>query len=70
MHTHFTGITVHESGDDSKMETFDGFPWIVRLRYVMENAATIDEAREAVLHLLYTHCIGCSAVTYLSFEYK
>ena len=34
---------MHEAGDDSKAETFDGFPWVLRLRYVMENAANLTE---------------------------
>eukprot|EP01006_Ploeotia_vitrea_P019758 TRINITY_DN51993_c0_g1_i1.p1 TRINITY_DN51993_c0_g1~~TRINITY_DN51993_c0_g1_i1.p1 ORF type:complete len:501 (+),score=37.44 TRINITY_DN51993_c0_g1_i1:24-1526(+) len=38
------GITVHEAGDDNTRETFEGFPWLIRLRWVMENAETMDEA--------------------------
>ncbi|EFA80364.1 hypothetical protein PPL_07198 [Heterostelium album PN500] len=38
------GIFVAESGSDSKLVTFDGFAWTVRLRYIMENAANIEEA--------------------------
>ena len=39
-----SGITVHESGDDNKMETLQGFSWTLRLRYIMEMASTMSEA--------------------------
>jgi hypothetical protein len=42
------GITVHEAGQDSRAETFDGFPWITRLRYIMENAHNLAEVRVCV----------------------
>jgi len=32
------GLTVHEAGNDNKMESGLGFGWAVRLRYIMENA--------------------------------
>jgi len=38
------GITVAESGNDVRQETFEGFPWVLRLRYIMENANTLDKA--------------------------
>ena len=38
------GLTVHEANLEESAITFDGFPWLLRLRYVMENAANIDEA--------------------------
>eukprot|EP01013_Petalomonas_cantuscygni_P027614 TRINITY_DN506_c0_g1_i1.p1 TRINITY_DN506_c0_g1~~TRINITY_DN506_c0_g1_i1.p1 ORF type:complete len:513 (-),score=123.05 TRINITY_DN506_c0_g1_i1:1896-3434(-) len=39
------GITVHEAGDDNDEETFVGMPWTLRLRYIMERASTLAEAR-------------------------
>ncbi|KAM9990958.1 hypothetical protein ACTFIY_007014 [Dictyostelium cf. discoideum] len=38
------GIFVAESDNDSVKVTFDGFAWSMRLRYIMENAANIEEA--------------------------
>lgn len=40
------GLTVHEAGDDSKRETFDGFAWVLRLRFLMENAGNLAEAQQ------------------------
>eukprot|EP01111_Echinosteliopsis_oligospora_P015071 TRINITY_DN5840_c0_g1_i1.p1 TRINITY_DN5840_c0_g1~~TRINITY_DN5840_c0_g1_i1.p1 ORF type:complete len:491 (+),score=115.53 TRINITY_DN5840_c0_g1_i1:14-1486(+) len=40
------GITVGESGLDQKLETLEGFVWTLRLRFLMENAYTIEEARQ------------------------
>jgi len=37
------GISVHEANLESDMDSFRGFPWLLRLRYIMENAASIDE---------------------------
>ena len=31
---------------DSRKETFDGFAWLLRLRYIMENAKSIEEVWE------------------------
>lgn len=39
------GITVHEAGDDNKLETLKGFAWSLRLRGVMENAHNLAEAK-------------------------
>lgn len=38
------GLTVHEANLESNDITFRGFPWVLRLRYVMANAKNIDEA--------------------------
>lgn len=38
------GITVHEAGDDTRQETFDGFPWTLRLRWLMERSSTLEQA--------------------------
>jgi len=38
------GITVHEANLEEKNETFRGFPWVIRLRYIMENANNLAEA--------------------------
>mmetsp|Transcript_57157 Transcript_57157/g.134534 ORF Transcript_57157/g.134534 Transcript_57157/m.134534 type:complete len:492 (-) Transcript_57157:53-1528(-) len=39
------GVTVGESGDDNTRETFQGMPWVLRLRALMETATTLAEAR-------------------------
>lgn len=38
------GLTVHEANLEESAITFTGFPWLLRLRYIMENAANIPEA--------------------------
>jgi len=40
------GLTVHETGNDVTAETFNGFAWTFRLRYVMENAVNLASARK------------------------
>lgn len=39
------GLTVHEANLEEDKITFEGFPWIFRLRYVMENAHNLKEAK-------------------------
>jgi len=39
------GITVHEAGNDVTHETFLGFTWSVRLRYIMERSKNLQEAK-------------------------
>lgn len=38
------GLTVHEANLESDQDTFFGFPWMLRLRDVMERASTMEEA--------------------------
>jgi hypothetical protein len=38
------GLTVHEANLESKLDTFKGFPWILRLRHVMAYANNLEEA--------------------------
>ncbi|GAM26629.1 hypothetical protein SAMD00019534_098040, partial [Acytostelium subglobosum LB1] len=38
------GIFTAESDSDSKLVTFEGFAWAMRIRWVMEHAQNIDEA--------------------------
>ena len=38
------GLTVHEANLESDRDSFHGFPWLLRLRYIMERAATLSEA--------------------------
>jgi predicted choloylglycine hydrolase len=38
------GVSVHEANLEEEEITFRGFPWLLRLRYIMENAATVAEA--------------------------
>merc|ERR1719198_839664 len=38
------GLTVHEANLEEDQITFAGFPWLLRLRYVMENARSAAEA--------------------------
>jgi predicted choloylglycine hydrolase len=39
------GISVHEANLESNRDTFRGFPWLVRLRYIMENASNLEESK-------------------------
>lgn len=56
------GITVHEANLESDDVTFEGFPWVIRLRYIMANAKTIAEATQLWLATNntegYNHGIG------------
>ena len=36
---------VHEANLEENEISFSGFPWVLRLRYIMENAKNIDEAK-------------------------
>jgi len=38
------GLTVHESSLGMDELSFRGFPWVLRLRYIMENAENLEEA--------------------------
>lgn len=40
------GLTVHEAGLSSHHSTELGFQWTLRLRYIMMNAANLDEAKK------------------------
>lgn len=37
--------TVHEANLEENEISFSGFPWTLRLRYIMENAKNIDQAK-------------------------
>ena len=39
------GLTVHEANLESNLDSFRGFPWLLRLRHVMERASNLAEAR-------------------------
>jgi hypothetical protein len=39
------GISVHEANLESNRDSFKGFPWLIRLRYIMENAKNIEESK-------------------------
>jgi hypothetical protein len=56
------GITVHEANLESDDVTFEGFPWVLRLRYIMASAKTISEATDLWLATNntegYNHGIG------------
>lgn len=39
------GLTVHEANLESNRDSFRGFPWLLRLRHVMESAANLAEAK-------------------------
>ena len=41
-----SGVTVHEANLEEDQITFSGFPWILRLRYIMEYATDITSARK------------------------
>ncbi len=38
------GLTVHEANLESNLVTFQGFPWILRLRHVMSYSSNLEEA--------------------------
>jgi hypothetical protein len=37
------GITVHEAGQSSDLETMEGFQWTLRMRYIMMKANSLSE---------------------------
>ena len=37
------GITVHEAGQSSDLETMEGFQWTLRMRYIMMRANNLSE---------------------------
>eukprot|EP00730_Choanoeca_flexa_P002014 TRINITY_DN10877_c0_g1_i1.p2 TRINITY_DN10877_c0_g1~~TRINITY_DN10877_c0_g1_i1.p2 ORF type:complete len:521 (+),score=125.70 TRINITY_DN10877_c0_g1_i1:3830-5392(+) len=39
------GITVHEANLEENRITFDGFPWALRLRYIMQYATNLSQAK-------------------------
>ena len=41
----FSGLTVHEANLEENEITFDGFPWTLRLRYIMEYASDLQQGR-------------------------
>lgn len=43
--TSAAGLTVHEANLEEKQETFRGFPWMLRLRWVMAHAENLAEAK-------------------------
>eukprot|EP00753_Platysulcus_tardus_P003542 PLAT12464.8.p1 GENE.PLAT12464.8~~PLAT12464.8.p1 ORF type:complete len:415 (+),score=234.15 PLAT12464.8:568-1812(+) len=59
------GITVHEAGLDNYAETLHGFPWVLRLRYIMERVETLEEMKtlwEATKNTVgINHGIGSAA---------
>lgn len=40
------GLTVHEANLEEEAISFEGFPWILRLRYIMEFAKDLPTARQ------------------------
>jgi hypothetical protein len=40
------GITTHEANLESNRDTFKGFPWLLRLRRVLEGSSNLEEAQE------------------------
>ncbi|EDQ85377.1 uncharacterized protein MONBRDRAFT_38890 [Monosiga brevicollis MX1] len=59
------GITVHEANLEENRITFDGFPWALRLRYIMENARNLTEAKalwEATNNTVgFNHMVGSAS---------
>eukprot|EP01114_Cavostelium_apophysatum_P014540 TRINITY_DN379_c0_g1_i1.p1 TRINITY_DN379_c0_g1~~TRINITY_DN379_c0_g1_i1.p1 ORF type:complete len:548 (+),score=118.60 TRINITY_DN379_c0_g1_i1:165-1808(+) len=56
------GLTVHEANLEENEITWNGFPWVLRLRYIMENAANLEEAKtvwEATNNTVgFNHMVG------------
>ena len=46
------GITVHEANLEEDEETFLGFPWLLRLRYIMENAHNTAVCMHTVMMIM------------------
>lgn len=40
------GITTHEANLESNLDSFRGFPWLLRLRMVLEGASTLADAEK------------------------
>ena len=40
-----SGLTVHEANLEENEISFGGFPWTLRLRYIMEYASDLQEGR-------------------------
>jgi Acyl-coenzyme A:6-aminopenicillanic acid acyl-transferase len=59
------GVSVHEANLEEDLETFSGFPWVLRLRYVMENARTLSQAQTLWAQtnntVGYNHMVACEA---------
>lgn len=59
------GVTAHEANLEENEITFGGFPWLLRLRYVMENARDCTEAKalwEATNNTVgFNHMFSCAA---------
>eukprot|EP00010_Vexillifera_abyssalis_P007330 CAMPEP_0201546194 /NCGR_PEP_ID=MMETSP0173_2-20130828/2558_1 /ASSEMBLY_ACC=CAM_ASM_000268 /TAXON_ID=218659 /ORGANISM="Vexillifera sp., Strain DIVA3 564/2" /LENGTH=471 /DNA_ID=CAMNT_0047954801 /DNA_START=123 /DNA_END=1538 /DNA_ORIENTATION=- len=70
--TNSQGITVHEANLEENIETFRGFPWIIRLRWIMENAKNIAQGealwRNSNNTVGYNHAI-CSSVDAAPFSH-
>ena len=43
------GLTTHEANLESNRDSFRGFPWLLRLRYVLERASDLQSAKEVWL---------------------
>jgi hypothetical protein len=39
------GLTTHEANLESNRDSFRGFPWLLRLRYILERANSLSEAK-------------------------
>ncbi len=59
------GLTVHEANLESNRDSFRGFPWLMRLRHVMELASGLDGARrvwESTSNTVgFNHMVGSAA---------
>lgn len=43
------GLTVHEANLESNLDSFKGFPWLLRMRYVMEHSESLEAAKAVML---------------------
>jgi hypothetical protein len=61
------GLTTHEANLESNLDSFRGFPWLLRLRFIMEGASNLAEAialwKASNNTVGFNHMIG-SAVHY------
>ena len=49
------GLTTHEANLEETEITFSGFPWLLRLRYIMENAHNSAVCQKGVPFVHLTH---------------
>ena len=60
------GVTVHEANLEEDQITFSGFPWLLRLRYIMENARNSQVGRLPLSRAVLSGLRGPSLIFWAS----